>query len=73
MLARSPFRRLEAAYETALRRAGAAGQLADGVDPVARARLLVAVMHGIRVMGTSGAPESALQQIVDGALRGVRA
>jgi TetR/AcrR family transcriptional repressor of nem operon len=67
------FRRLEAAYETALRRAGAAGQLADGVDPVAQARLLVAVMHGIRVMGTSGAPESALQQIVDGALRGVRA
>jgi AcrR family transcriptional regulator len=67
------FRRLEAAYETALARAGAAGQLADGVDPDAQARLLVAVMQGIRVMGTTGAPESALQQIVDGALRGVRA
>jgi len=63
------FRRLEAAYETAVERARGAGRLGDDVDSSVLARMLVGVMQGIRVVGTTGAPEPALQQIVDGALR----
>jgi TetR/AcrR family transcriptional repressor of nem operon len=63
------FKRLEAAYEGALVRAKAEGCLGAAVDPGGLARLLVAVMHGLRVLGTSGASEAELQQVVDGALR----
>jgi TetR/AcrR family transcriptional regulator, transcriptional repressor for nem operon len=62
------FARLEVAYAGALERAGAAGRLAADADPRALARLCVAVMQGLRVVGKSGASETELQQIVDAAL-----
>lgn len=67
------FGRLEAAYERAIAEARASGRLPADVDAQALARLLVGVMQGVRVMGTTGAPEAALQQIVDGALRSLGA
>lgn len=63
------FRRLEDAYAEAIERARAAGRLPPDADARGLARFLVGVMHGVRVMGTTGADEAALQQIVDGALR----
>ena len=62
------FARLEAAYAGALERARAAGRLAADADPRALARLCVAVTHGLRVLGKSGAGEAELQQVVDGTL-----
>jgi TetR/AcrR family transcriptional repressor of nem operon len=65
------FGRLEAAYAAALERARAAGRLAPDVDPGALARLCVALMHGLRVLGKSGVSEGELQEVVDAALGGL--
>jgi len=67
------FARLEAAYAGALERARAAGRLVAHADTRALARLCVAVMHGLRILGKSGAGEPELQEVVDtvlGALEG---
>jgi TetR/AcrR family transcriptional repressor of nem operon len=63
--------RLEAAYAAALERARATGRLAPNLDPGALALLCVAVMHGLRVLGKSGASEGELQEVVDAALGGL--
>lgn len=62
------FGRLEAAYAGALERARAAGSLDDAADVSGLARLCVAVMHGLRVLGQTGASEAAMQRVVDGVL-----
>jgi TetR/AcrR family transcriptional repressor of nem operon len=63
------FARLEAAYAGAIERARAVGRLPPGTDTAGSARLLVAVMQGLRVLGKAGTDERALQPVVDGALR----
>lgn len=68
-LVAAAFARLEAAYAGAIERAQTAGRLPPGTDTAGSARLLVAVMQGLRVLGKSGARESELQPVVDGALR----
>jgi TetR/AcrR family transcriptional repressor of nem operon len=68
-LVAAAFGRLEAAYAGAIERARTAGRLAPGADTAGLARLLVAVMHGLRVLGKTGAGEPELQAVVDGALR----
>ena len=63
------FGRLEAAYAGAIERARAAGRIAPDADTAGLARLLVAVMQGLRVLGKSGLGEAELQPVVEGALR----
>jgi TetR/AcrR family transcriptional repressor of nem operon len=67
------FRRIEDAYAAALARAAAAGRLAPDADTRATARLLVAVMQGLRIMGKAGAEPDALEDVVESALRALRA
>lgn len=62
------FARLEAAFTGAIERAQAAGRLAPDVDARALGRLCVAVMQGLRVLGTAGATEAELQQVVTASL-----
>jgi TetR/AcrR family transcriptional repressor of nem operon len=63
------FSRLEAAYAGAIERARAAGQVPPDLDVAGAARLLVATMQGVRVLGKAGAGEAELQAVVDAALR----
>ena len=60
--------RLEAAFTGAIERAQAAGRVAADADPRALGRLCVAVMQGLRVLGSAGATEAELQQVVTAAL-----
>lgn len=62
------FARLEAAYAGAVERARQAGRVPDTVEPRGLARLFVALMHGLRVLGKAGASAAALDEIVDAAL-----
>jgi TetR/AcrR family transcriptional repressor of nem operon len=66
------FGRLETAYAAALERARAAGRLAPDADPRTLARLCVAVVQGLRVLGKGGASEEELQEVVDGVLGALR-
>jgi TetR/AcrR family transcriptional repressor of nem operon len=67
------FSRLEAAYAAVLVRGKAAAQVPREADPEALARLLVAVMQGLRVLGKAGADLAALHQVVDAVLRALGA
>ena len=62
------FERLEAAFAAAIARAQAAGRVSAGADARALGRLCVAVMQGLRVLGTAGLAEAQLQQVVAAAL-----
>ena len=64
----SALARLEAAFAGAIERAQAAGRVAADADPQALGRLCVAVMQGLRVLGTAGLTEGQLQQVVTAAL-----
>ena len=65
------FARLELAYAGAFERARVAGQLEDRTDPRGLARTCIALMHGLRVLGKTGAPAAELEQIVDTVLGAV--
>ena len=62
------FTRLEVAFTGAIERAQATGRVAVDADARVLGRLCVAVMQGLRVLGTSGATEADLQQVVTAAL-----
>jgi len=61
------FRAMEGRVADALSRAKAAGQLADGVEPVSAARILVCFVEGLRVTGKT-APARAISQATADAL-----
>jgi len=60
--------RLEAAFTGAIERAQARAGVAGDADARALGRLCVAIMQGLRVLGTAGATETELQQVVTAAL-----
>jgi TetR/AcrR family transcriptional repressor of nem operon len=57
-------RRTETAFERALERARAAGDLPEGRDTRALARFLVNNLHGLRVMARAGADRETLEDTV---------
>jgi TetR/AcrR family transcriptional repressor of nem operon len=57
-------RRTEDAFENALERARATGDLPEHTDPKALARFLVNNLHGLRVMARAGADRETLEDIV---------
>lgn len=57
------FKTMETRLAAALARAQAAGQLADGVDPAAAARMLLCLVEGMRVVGKTS-PDRAMSQAV---------
>jgi TetR/AcrR family transcriptional repressor of nem operon len=63
------FRVLETRLAEALACARASGELADGVDPKAAARLLVCLVEGMRVVGKTGSDrttsQAAVQTLID--------
>ena len=61
------FRAMEGRVADALSRAKAAGKLADGVEPVSAARILVCFVEGLRVIGKT-APARATSQATADAL-----
>jgi TetR/AcrR family transcriptional regulator, transcriptional repressor for nem operon len=61
---------LESAFEAALTRAQAAGELRDGAGPE-QARLLVAVVQGMNVVAKARPGRAALRAIADAALDGL--
>ncbi|WP_426406940.1 TetR/AcrR family transcriptional regulator [Bradyrhizobium ganzhouense] len=61
------FKAMEGRVADALSRAKAAGQLADGVEPVSAARILVCFVEGLRVTGKA-APARATSQATADAL-----
>ena len=61
------FRAMEGRVADALSRAKAAGRLADGVEPVSAARILVCFVEGLRVTGKT-APARAISQATADAL-----
>jgi len=62
-------RRTEDAFERALERARAAGDLSEESDPRALARFLVNNLHGLRVMARAGADRETLEDTVGIVLR----
>ena len=58
------FKRMEARLAETLTRAQAAGQLADGVEPAAAARLLLCLLEGMRVVSKTGADRTMSQAVV---------
>ena len=58
------FKAMQARLTAALTRAHDAGELADGVDPAATARLLLCLMQGMRVVGKADPGRKASQAIV---------
>lgn len=60
--------RLERCFTTALRTAIRLGEIAESVDPVSRAKGLVAISQGLMVVGKANPDEEALRAIVDSAL-----
>jgi TetR/AcrR family transcriptional repressor of nem operon len=63
------YRRIERAFERALRRAQARRDLARDRDPRGLARFLLATIQGLRVMGKARPEPRLLQDIVESALR----
>jgi TetR/AcrR family transcriptional repressor of nem operon len=63
---------MEAAFVEALERAGAAGELRPGVDPTAAARLLVVILHGLRLVAKSEAHPQRLVAAADAAIDGLQ-
>ena len=61
------FKAMEGRVADALSRAKAAGQLADGVEPVSAARILVCFVEGLRVTGKT-APARTISQATADAL-----
>lgn len=62
------FKAMEARVANALSRAKAAGQLADGVDPLSAARILVCFVEGMRVVGKTAPTRIISQATVDALL-----
>ena len=65
-------RRTEDAFEQALQRARAAGDISEEQDPRALARFLMSSLHGLRLTARAGAKREALEDTVEvvlGALR----
>ncbi len=58
-------RRTEDAFEDALVRARASGEISEEQDPKALARFLVTNLHGLRVMARAGADRETLQDTVE--------
>lgn len=63
--------RLEHCFTAALRNAQANGEVPAGIDPVVRAKGLVATSQGLMVMGKANPDEEVLRAIVDGAFAGL--
>jgi TetR/AcrR family transcriptional repressor of nem operon len=59
------FKAMEARVASALSRAKAAGKLADGVDPLSAARILVCFVEGMRVVGKTAPTRIISQATVD--------
>lgn len=72
-LIRGAFRRMERALGDRLGEAKKSGELAQEVDPRTRARLLIAVLQGIRVMSRVGVDRETLRDAVMGGLSGIGA
>ena len=62
------FKVMEARVANALSRAKAAGKLADGVDPLSAARILVCFVEGMRVVGKTAPTRIISQATVDALL-----
>lgn len=62
------FKAMEARVADALARAQAAGQLADGVEPLSAARILVCFVEGLRVVGKTAPTRIASQATADALL-----
>ncbi|WP_296948162.1 TetR/AcrR family transcriptional regulator [uncultured Massilia sp.] len=62
----------EAIFEEALRRAGAAGELAPGVDPAAAAHFIHTAIRGMRISAKAGAGAAQLEATVDFTLAALR-
>ena len=62
------FKAMEARLADALSRAKAAGRLADGVEPVSAARILVRFVEGLRVLGKTGTARAVSQATADALL-----
>jgi TetR/AcrR family transcriptional repressor of nem operon len=62
------FKAMEARLVNALRRAKAAGKLADGVDPSSAARILVCFVEGLRVVGKTAPARTTSQGAADALL-----
>ncbi|OGA05621.1 MAG: hypothetical protein A2W68_12325 [Betaproteobacteria bacterium RIFCSPLOWO2_02_64_14] len=71
-LIRGAFRRVEQVFCARLVEAKRVGQLTDGVQPEALARLLITVLQGIRVMSRVGADRVAMRDAVKSALSGIK-
>jgi TetR/AcrR family transcriptional repressor of nem operon len=63
--------RLEGCFTAALRTAIRLGEVPASVDPVARARGLVATSQGLMVVGKVNPDEGVLRAIVDNAFTGL--
>ena len=63
--------RLENCFTTALRTAQRRGEIGAAVDPVARAKGLVAASQGLMVIGKANPDEEVLRAIVDSAFAGL--
>jgi TetR/AcrR family transcriptional regulator, transcriptional repressor for nem operon len=72
-LIRRAFARVERCIRDRLVEARDAGDTADGLDPTARARLLMTVLQGLRVMGRVGTEVTAMRDAVEAALEGIGA
>ena len=70
-LIRGAFRRVERIICGRLVEAHMAGQLAADLQPQARARLLITVLQGIRVMARVGVDRAAMRDAVNCALAGI--
>jgi len=64
--------RLEHCFTAALRTAQRRGEIPAAVDPVARAKGLVAASQGLMVIGKANPDEEVLRAIVDSAFAGLR-
>jgi len=62
------FKAMEARLADALSRAGAAGKLADGVEPSSAARILVCFVEGLRVVGKTAPARMTSQATADALL-----
>lgn len=71
VLIRRAFGRVEQAIFKRLQEAKAAGDTAQDLDPRTRARLLMTVLQGLRVMGRVGTDAAAMRTAVEAALEGI--
>jgi TetR/AcrR family transcriptional repressor of nem operon len=63
--------RLERCFTEALRTAVTRGEVAGSVDPVSRAKGLVAICQGLMVVGKANPDEEVLRAIVESAFSGL--